>query len=78
MVVVLKEPVVLKELLLEDCDIFSIFSAVNVESKVLINLESVNAIIWSREKGGKNEGSFVPKPFVNCPITGSEARYTKG
>ena len=26
----------------------------NVESKVLINLESVCAIIWSRGKGGRN------------------------
>ena len=36
----------LKELLLllKCCDIFLFFAALNVESEVLINLESVNAI----------------------------------
>jgi len=43
----LKESMVVTELslLLKACDIFLIFSTVNVESKVLIDSESVNTII---------------------------------
>ena len=68
--VLLKEFVVLKELslLLKACDIFSILTAVNIESEVLINLEFVERSYLKFGKRG------VDKDLLQVYITFSNGR----